>query len=387
MTLPEDVQSEALSWIGKEIRMTQYNTEASRDNIRHFALGTGDMNPLWVDYSYGRRSRYGTNIAPPLFLVSICDAVITPGLPDMAGLRIRTDWTFYAPTRLGDQLQATGVVDDVKITQGKRGDDRIIQTGLTRYFRVDACASRALVAEVRSTDLRISPRAEGSGTLKIPVRSEHQYTAEELRAIRDDVLAVQPRGGEPRYWEDVEVGDAIGTVVKGPYTSMSMHCYYAGAAGSAYYVAHDVWWRYRWLAEHEPDALPTNGLSPEYFMGTGMTSLGHHDRSVAESIGMPGAYDNGNQRTAMVQHLLTNWCGDDGMLRNLAVDISRPVILGDTLWITGKVTGKKMEGAGNNSEVMSRALVQGTVEVRNQLSDLVSTGDWTVQLPTRFGNV
>ena len=33
--------------------------EATRDNIRHYAHGIGDDNPLWSDPDYARGTRYG----------------------------------------------------------------------------------------------------------------------------------------------------------------------------------------------------------------------------------------------------------------------------------------------------------------------------------------
>ena len=42
--------------------------EATRDNIRHYAHGIGDDNPLWCDPDYAARTRYGGIVAQPSFL-------------------------------------------------------------------------------------------------------------------------------------------------------------------------------------------------------------------------------------------------------------------------------------------------------------------------------
>jgi len=42
--------------------------EATRDNIRHYAHGIGDDNPLWCDPDYAAGTRWGGIIAPPSFL-------------------------------------------------------------------------------------------------------------------------------------------------------------------------------------------------------------------------------------------------------------------------------------------------------------------------------
>src|SRR5215831_11455359 len=42
--------------------------EATRDNIRHYAHGIGDDNPLWCDPDYAAKTSYGFLVAPPSFL-------------------------------------------------------------------------------------------------------------------------------------------------------------------------------------------------------------------------------------------------------------------------------------------------------------------------------
>lgn len=47
-----------------------YNVSASPDGMRHFAFACGDDNPLFNDRSYGRATRWGDQIAFPLYLHS-----------------------------------------------------------------------------------------------------------------------------------------------------------------------------------------------------------------------------------------------------------------------------------------------------------------------------
>jgi hypothetical protein len=42
--------------------------EATRDNIRHWAHGIGDDNPLWCHPAYATATPHGRLIAPPSFL-------------------------------------------------------------------------------------------------------------------------------------------------------------------------------------------------------------------------------------------------------------------------------------------------------------------------------
>jgi len=80
--------------IGREISIPQYNTTASEDAIRHYALGLGDDNPLWTDRSYAANTWRGGITALPTFVMS-CGFPRSRGL---AGIR-----------RLGGGADAVGL--------------------------------------------------------------------------------------------------------------------------------------------------------------------------------------------------------------------------------------------------------------------------------------
>ena len=66
--------------IGQEGPLPQFNTEATADAIRHFALGRGDDNPLYCDKQYATNSRFGDLIAPNTFVFTV-----SKGLYSVAG--------------------------------------------------------------------------------------------------------------------------------------------------------------------------------------------------------------------------------------------------------------------------------------------------------------
>jgi acyl dehydratase len=81
--LDDAAVAEARRLLKTPIRIEQWNYEASRDVIRHYAWGLGDDNPLFSDPAYAAKTRWGGIIAPPTFFFSIFDAVVAPGLPDI----------------------------------------------------------------------------------------------------------------------------------------------------------------------------------------------------------------------------------------------------------------------------------------------------------------
>ena len=90
---------------------------------------------------------------------------------------------------------------------------------------------------------------------------------------------------------------------------------------------------------------------------------------------MPGPYDNGPQRIGMMANCLTNWMGDDGVLRRYSARLKLPVIFGDTTFTGGRVAGKRLDG--------ERGLVDVEVWAQNQLGQRTAAGTAVIELPRR----
>jgi acyl dehydratase len=131
--LGPDSLAEAKALLGMPIRIEQWNYEASRDVIRHYAWGIGDDNPLWCDPAYAARTRWGGIIAPPTFYYGVFDAVVAPGLPDIQWIYSGADWTFNHPARRNDEITARARYADVKEVGGKRVGHMLVQTGDVEY--------------------------------------------------------------------------------------------------------------------------------------------------------------------------------------------------------------------------------------------------------------
>ena len=92
-----------------------------------------------------------------------------------------------------------------------------------------------------------------SGQYRLMIRTERERAQEkgkykdvEFRRYEDDEIeaideqyerqARERRGAEPRFWEDVAVGDEIGPMVKGPLTVTDMVCWHVGMGMGLYGV-------------------------------------------------------------------------------------------------------------------------------------------------------
>ncbi len=97
--------------------------------------------------------------------------------------------------------------------------------------------------------------------------------------------------------------------------------------------------------------------------------------SVAEAVGVPGAYDYGPQRVSWMGTLMTNWMGDDAFLKRLRVECRRFNVYGDTQWCKGKVTRKYSHNG--------IPLVDVEIWAENQRGEVTAPGMATVMLPSR----
>jgi acyl dehydratase len=338
--LTAEMVEEARAMIGEDLRIAQYNHEATYDTIRHYAHGLGDDNPLWCDRDYAKGTRYGDTVAPPTFFYSVFAPGIAPKFEGMQPFQAGGDCTWYRYARRGEAIHARARLTDVERKNGRTVSDLIIEHGETEY-RTDG---GELLAVFKSRSFR-TPRPGAQGALQYKPQPRREYTPAELEQIEQDVLGEERRGATIRYWDDVEVGDKIPAVVKGPLGRMDMTCYYAGALATAGYRACEIRWRQRRMAIDQPENVPNN-YDITYFREMGLPSVGHQDDAVAQAAGMPGAYDNGHQRIGWLAHAVTNWVGDDGFLQYLHTEIRRPNVFGNTVWISGEVTGKRIGADG-----------------------------------------
>lgn len=368
--LSSDALREASELLGKEVRVEQWNYEASRDVVRHYAWGLGDDNPLFCDPEYAKATRHGGLIAPPTFLYGIFDAVVAPGLPDIQWFYSGTDWTFRRPVRVGERITARAWLDDVREITGKTVRRMIVQTGRVTYT-TDAGEE---VAHCLSHCYRV-PRSTAEGGLRYEQREMPRWTAEQLEHIEQTYMNEYVRGGNSLYWDDVEIGLDIPSINRGPLNRLDMTCYYAGAVGTSGYKSTKLKFKYAHWAKHSPERLPNN-YDPSYYSAAVSPSIGHQDEDVAQrELGMPNAYDNGPQRIGFVTTCLTNWIGDDGEVRNVSVRLRLPVIFGDLTIVKGRVTGKRVDGTD--------AIVDCDIRAENQLGQITAEGTAAVVLPRR----
>src|SRR3954462_2231684 len=80
--------------------------EASRDNIRHWAHGIGDDNPLWCDPAYAGDTEYGRVAAPPSFIFALNRSFsgYVGGLAGVHAMFAGIEVIWHKPMMVGDQF-------------------------------------------------------------------------------------------------------------------------------------------------------------------------------------------------------------------------------------------------------------------------------------------
>ena len=341
--------------------------EATRDNIRHYAHGIGDDNPLWCDPAYARGAQYGDLVAPPSFLFA-CSRIISGyvgGLPGVHAMWAGCDWTWMAPIRRNAQITTVAWLKDLVEHQTRFAGRSIQQIYHVDFFDETGTQLASADSWCFRTD-RDAARESGTKYAGAQARGQRVYTQAEIDRVYEMYRTEQVRGATPRYWEDVKVGDKLPTMAKGPMTVTGFIAYAQGWGG-LYIRANKLAWK---LIDKHPKA----GIKNRFGVPD-VPERVHWEEEFARKVGVPGAYDYGPERASWLSHAVTNWMGDAGSLERMRCEIRRHNPEGDIVFIDGEVTG--------TSQRDGKHLVDIALVARNQDGELSAPGNATVALPSR----
>ena len=143
---------------------------------------------------------------------------------------------------------------------------------------------------------------------------------------------------------------------------------FLNAHGGLFVKTHGFWYDY--LRRH-----PKAGIANEQGVPEGPVR-GHWDSDFARKIGVPAAYDYGPERISWFATVCTYWCGDEGWLKRLRVEVKRFNLVGDLTTLQGTVTDKKVSDDGE-------ALIFCELSARDQRGQDTATGTAQIVLPRR----
>jgi acyl dehydratase len=341
--------------------------EATRDNIRHYAHGIGDDNPLWCDPKYAKTTSHGEIIALPSFLFSTSRIVsgYVGGLSGVHAMWSGSDWTWYKHVRRNDEISAEAYLKDLIEHETHFAGRAIRQIYHVTFFNQHGDK----VAEADSWCFRTErdqARQHGTKYTRERGRAPRRYSRDELAQLYQLYKEEQIRGAQPRYWDDVNEGEALPVMLKGPMTVTGFIAFAQGWGG-LYIRANKLAWRM--IDAHR-------GLGIENRFGVpDVPERVHWDEDFALEVGAPGAYDYGPERASWLMHHLTNWMGDDGFLCKASCKLRRHNAEGDIVLIKGSVTRKYVEDGQHLVDIQQSAHTRD--------GELSVVGSGLLRLPSR----
>ena len=355
----------------------QYVTTATEDSIRNFAVGYGDDNPLFGNPDYAAKTRWGTQIAPNIMATIINKPLLgDPVSKDLKALKkglfkgihvfvSGSEWDWYRPIKPGDTLYSFIGEDGVEVKPSEFSGRTV-----TKFLRTVKINQRGEVVGVYRKRSILSERQAAKENKKYTELTPALYTDEDLARIDAVYAAEKVRGGDTRFWEDVQVGDEMGRMAKGPLTVTDIMLCHAGGYGFVPYAptTSRLWHKNR-------QRIPAFYVKNENGVPDVVQRV-HWDAELArQTTGNPLPYDYGVLRECWLHHFLTDWAGDDSWIAHQYDEVRKFNYIGDIQFITGKVVGKRLDGG--------RALVDVELSMSNQRDTVTAIATSTIQLPSR----
>jgi acyl dehydratase len=279
---PEAIKA-AENMIGMQLRPEgPYMQDATEDTMRNWCNGIGDLNPLYRDLEYGRLSRYGSVIAHPNFPMAFGWIGRTRwGLPGVHGFYAGNDWELFRHVRPGDRITAIERVVGIDVKESKFSGTLVMQYVEATF----ANQFGDVVAKALGTCTRHERKAAREAGKYDDIKT-HEYSAEDFERIDQAILNEEKnmRGANVRYWDEVQEGEELPEIVRGPLSLMDTMGFLVGSGRGH---THGVIFK---NAVKHPGHFFRN---PEAGGGIEYTGIGHHRESTAKEVGVPGVYDYG----------------------------------------------------------------------------------------------
>lgn len=352
-------------------------TETHLDSVRHFAYSYGDDNPLFTDPAYGKSTRWGSVIAPPMLVSCMGETEVRKiphevrragagALTGVPNYQSGSQWEWLRPMKPGDRVRQRYFISGVEEKRSEFGGGKaVIVSQRHEYIN-----QRDEVAAVFSAYFFHVERAASEKKGKYMAVEPKVWTQDELDQVDEAYEKELRRGRETLYWEDVTAGMTMPVMVKGPLTTLDIICWHMGR-GFGIFRSGPL--RLGYLNRKR---IPTFYVKNDYGHYD-VAQRVHWDDGRARKVGNPRAYDYGAMRTAWIMHYLTNWIGDDGFVWKESDETRKFNYHGDAQWVKAKVTGKRQEEARN--------VVDLDVWCENQRGEVTTTGRASVLLPSRTG--
>ena len=376
--------SEVDQWIGVPLGGGFMKEDVHVNDVRRWAQGMQNPNPLYYDERYAAESRFGGIPAPLSFTVCTDDShgaapAIQGHIKGTHMLFGGDEWWFFGPRVFpGDRMRQERQLFDYKLTMTGFAGPTMFSRGDTTYVSQRG----ELVAKQRSTSIRyFADQAREKG--QFSKQTEQGWEDEKLQQIEkqkfDYYHSFLDLGHERRLF--VSVGDELPTRPIGPHTIMSFTTEWRSYLMSVWGTFQDSGLpsslnRAGWLPEMSRDM---EGLKIDPSQADGLykgPSRGHVQPRYAQLIGMPRGYGYGASMGAWILDYLTNWGGEWSDLMHSRMTYRWPALTGDMTYLNGEVTQL------DHNHPSGRPLATVRVSMTNQRGEEMAFGDAEMLLPT-----
>lgn len=343
-----------------------WRTEATRDAIYHLALAVGDLSPLYVDEEYAQKTRWGTLIAPPIIvqtmdtLRAVGSSGLPEGLPGVHSIWTGSRYEFERPVKLNDRVTHKCYLKEVTERPSSFGDNRsIYQTYEAVYWN-----QAGEKIGVRQDTWMRAERKKTAEKKKYGEVSLAEWAPADIARFMEEYR--RPTRRAAVWWDDIQVGDKLGPIIKGPLTPTAEIAFesYFGIYLVGNVVAANLY------AKHPALMIPNEQGVPE------PPQRVHWDNTFTQRLlGLPGAYDLGPERCSWLMQGVTDFIGDNGLLTMIDVQYRKFNYMGDVSWVRGEVT-EKLERDG-------KAYIRCTIECVNHRDEVTAKGVAEAEVPKR----
>ena len=235
-------------------------------------------------------------------------------------------WLFPRPVRAGDELLQTQALHSAELRPSTFAGG----TGALVSHRVSWEDESGAPYAFRFLDFWHADREKSNAAGKNRSLERPHYTDDDLARIEACYEAEEVRGPAARLVADVNVGDTLGPIAKGPLSVTDMVAWHAGVGWGMYGGGTSK------VAYKNRKRIPKFYLRNELGFWDSAQRC-HWDDEWAQRMGHPAAYDYGVMRSNWMVHLVTNWMGDDAWIWKMSASVRKFNYLGDTHFISGVV--------------------------------------------------